>query len=369
MITIGPEIDLSIPDIDELIEELRIYHSIYSPLYRRSEQGKHAFDYLHGLLLDIPRKSIEPMVIELQGHADGNAIRAQQQFIGQGGWEDTAILRRHWQEVDQSIGEADGVIIMDGSDFPKKGNESVGVKRQYCGQLGKRANCQAGVFLAYASSKGRTLLDRRLYMPEEWLSDEAYAKRRERYGVPGDLSFQTKQELAWQMLTVIENQKQLRYGWVMGDEAFGRDSALLDKIADSGKYYFMEVPSDTHVWHSLPATEIPAWSGKGRKPTRQRLIAGAEEAKQVADIAQSITQWKPYAIKEGAKGPMMAEFAFQRVINVRGSLPGTEVWLVLRRNIQTNEIKFYVSNAPKETSTTALVHKTGMRWPIETCLE
>jgi SRSO17 transposase len=122
MVTTCPEIELTLPEIAGLIDELDSYHSIFSPLFR--------------LLLDIPRKSIEPMVIELQGRADGNAIRAKQQFVGQGGWADAAILSRHWQEVDVSLGEADGVIIMDGSDFPKQGNDSVGVKRQYCGQLG-----------------------------------------------------------------------------------------------------------------------------------------------------------------------------------------------------------------------------------------
>lgn len=369
MVTTCPEIELTLPEIAGLIDELDSYHSIFSPLFRRSEQSHHAYDYLHGLLLDIPRKSIEPMVIELQGRADGNAIRAKQQFVGQGGWADAAILSRHWQEVDVSLGEADGVIIMDGSDFPKQGNDSVGVKRQYCGQLGKRANCQAGVFLAYASQKGRTLLAGGLYMPEEWLFDEAYAERRTKCAVPDDLTFQTKQEIAYSMLKAVDEQQSLRYAWVLGDEAFGRDSKLLDDITHLGKYYFMEIPNDTRVWRHLPDTEIPAYGGKGRKPTRQRLIEGADPAEEVGDIAQSVTQWRQYTIKEGSKGPMVAEFAFLRVINVREGLPGTEVWLVLRRNIQTHEIKYYLSNAPKRTSQKTLVHKSGMRWPIETCLE
>lgn len=369
MVATCPEIELTLPEISNLLEELDTYHSIFSPLFRRSEQGRHAYDYLHGLLLHIPRKSIEPMVIELKGYADSNAIRAKQQFIGQGGWEDTPILNRHWQEVDSSLGEADGAIIMDGSDFPKQGNESVGVKRQYCGQLGKRANCQAGVFLAYASQKGRTLLGGRLYMPKDWLLDEAYAQRRRKCGVPEDLLFQTKQELSYSLLRMIDEQKRLRYQWVLGDEAFGRDSKLLDDIARLGKYYFMEVPYDTHVWRQMPETEIPAYSGKGRKPTREQLVEGADRSEEVRDIAKSINQWKRYTIKEGSKGPMVAEFAFLRVINVRDGLPGTEVWLVFRRNIQTKEIKYYFSNAPKKTLPRILVHKTGMRWPIETCLE
>jgi len=115
-----------------------------------------------------------------------------QQFVAEGAWDDAAILKRHWQEVDAVLGDADGVLILDGSDFPKQGGQSVGVKRQYCGELGKTANCQAGVFLAYASQQGYALLDRRLYLPEEWLTDAAFAARRKACGVPETVTFTTK---------------------------------------------------------------------------------------------------------------------------------------------------------------------------------
>ena len=170
-IATAPVLDLTPQDVDTIIDELRAYHAIYSPLFQRREQREWSQHYLHGLLLNIPRKSIEPMVLSLKG-ADHNAVRAMQQFLGEGAWDDAAILKRHWQEVDADLGDADGVLILDGSDFPKQGQESVGVKRQYCGELGKTANCQAGVFLAYASRQGYALLDRRLYLPEEWLTDE-----------------------------------------------------------------------------------------------------------------------------------------------------------------------------------------------------
>jgi SRSO17 transposase len=158
--------DLTAGDLDDLVEELRAYHAIYSPLFQRREQREWAGKYLHGLLLDLPRKSIEPLVLAVEG-AQPQAVRAMQQFLSEGRWDDTALLHRHWQEVDQELGEDDGVLILDGSDFPKQGRDSVGVKRQYCGELGKRANCQAGVFLGYASRQGYTLLDRRLYVPQE----------------------------------------------------------------------------------------------------------------------------------------------------------------------------------------------------------
>lgn len=162
-----PVLELTPQAIDNLLEQLREYHAIYSPLFRRREQREGAEKYLRGLLLEIPRKSIEPMVLALEG-ANATAVRTMQLFISEGAWDDDALLKRHWQEVDTSLGTTDGVLTLDGSDFLKQGQESVGVKRQYCGEVGKRANCQAGVYVGYASRKGYTLLDRRLYLPQEW---------------------------------------------------------------------------------------------------------------------------------------------------------------------------------------------------------
>src|SRR5919109_4499001 len=146
-------IDLTPRDLENLVEELRAYHAIYSPLFQRREQREWAAKYLHGLLLELPRKSIEPLVLAMEG-AQPQVVRAMQQFLSEGRWDDTALLHRHWQEVDRELGEDDGTLILDGSDFPKQGLDSVGVKRQYCGELGKRAHGQAGGFLGYASRQG-----------------------------------------------------------------------------------------------------------------------------------------------------------------------------------------------------------------------
>lgn len=157
-----------------IVTELRAYRASFSSLFARDEQRHWALQYLQGLLLDLPRKSIEPMALALP---EGN-IRAMQQFIGEGAWDDAAILAAHQRPVAETLGEPDGVLIVDGSEFPKKGEASVGVARQYCGALGKIANCQAGVFVAYASRQGYTLLDRRLYMPAAWFTPAYRARRR-----------------------------------------------------------------------------------------------------------------------------------------------------------------------------------------------
>ena len=129
VMTTAPLLDLTPQDLDAILDELHVYHASFSPLFQRREQRAWSETYLHGLLLDIPRKSVEPMLLHLRG-ADHNAIRAVQQFVGDGPWDDVRILQQLWREVAADLGDDDGVLIVDGSDFPKQGQESVGVKRQ-----------------------------------------------------------------------------------------------------------------------------------------------------------------------------------------------------------------------------------------------
>jgi SRSO17 transposase len=262
------------------------------------------------------------------------------------------------------LGDAQGVLILDGSDFPKQGNESVGVKRQWCGQLGKTANCQAGVFLGY------TLLHRRLYMPEEWLAADAYAERRKRCGVPATLRFQTKPQLGLEMLQQVAQAGALSFRWLTCDEAFGRDSKFLDQAA-AYAYVFAEVPQDTQVWQSRPLTAVPAWSGRGRKPTNERIAPDTLAPQTVAELAAALpaSAWSQQTIKEGSKGPIVADFACLRVVAVRDDLTGPDRWLVFRRQRNTGELKFYLSNAPPTTALQTFVWLSGMRWPLETCFE
>jgi SRSO17 transposase len=353
-----------------LLDALLAYHAIYSPLFPRREQREGAADYLYGLLLDIPRKSIEPMILALQG-ADANTVRAMQQFISAGAWHDAPILRQHWREVDTTLGDEDGVLTLKGSDFLKQGQRSVGAKRQYCHKVGKWANCQAGVFLGYASVYGYTLVDRRLYLPQEWIKDEAYATRRRKCGMPADLVFQTKPELGWEMIREVSDDQRLRCRWVTCDEVFGRDTAFLDQVARRGLWYCAEVPHDTQLLLHHPATAVPQWSGCGGTPTCWRLGGGQAEATAVAAVAASVPAgiWQRCVIKEGAKGPIVADFACRRVVAVREGLPGPEVWLLLRRHVDTAALTTYVCNAPPATALETLVRMSGMQGSIETCVE
>jgi len=367
----SPELNLTPEDLGDLLGQVQEYHGIYEPLFQRREQREKSERYLYGLLSpEIKNKAIEPMMLQLEGD-NANEIRAMQYFVSEGAWKDDAVLTRHWQEVSDDLGDREGVFTLDGSDFAKQGDESVGVKRQWCGELGKKANCQAGVFLGYASRKGYTLLHRRLYLPKEWVEDKAYAKRRQKCGVPTEITFQTKPTLGMELLQEVLQEGTLPGRWLACDEAFGQSPAFLDQVADLGLWYYAEVPHKTCVWLDRPGTYIPAWSGRGRKPTRARLVEGAPDPRKVTAIAAAVPaeQWSRHTIKEGSKGPIVADFAILRAVAVRDCLPGPDVWLVFRRNLSTGELKVYLSNAPLETSRATLVRLSGMRWPIETSFE
>ena len=370
LIETAPKMDLAIHDIEHVVEELRAYHAIYSPLFQRRAQRDAAHTYLQGLLATLPRKSIEPMVLAVDGVVP-KAVRAMQSFMSEGMWSDERLLHQHWKEVDTDLGADDGVLMVDGSDFPKQGGHSVGVKRQYCGELGKRANCQAGVFVGYVSPQGYTVLDRRWYVPAEWLTDAAYAERRRPCGLPPALTFKTTPALAQEMLAAIVQTQALRCRWVVADEAFGGNPGFLDGVAELELWYFAEVPHPTRGWAERPATHIPPWRGRRRRPQRERLMEGAPEARTVLEVAATLptTAWTRQTIKEGSQGPRVAEFATLRVVAVREALPGPDVWFVLRRHVETGELKTSLCNAPVETTLEALVRMSGMRWPIETCFE
>src|SRR5215207_8121462 len=212
-----PLLGLAPAEVEGLHDELLAYHREFAPLFHRTEQRHWALKYLEGQLLSLERKSIEPMADALAG---GN-VQAMQQFIGVGAWDDAAVLRRHQQLVAETLGDPEtGVLIVDGCDFPKQGDHSVGVARQWCGALGKVANCQASVVACYASARGYTLVDRRLYLPERWFGED-FRPRRERCGIPATTAFRTRPELAIEMVTALQERGALPFRWVLADEHFG----------------------------------------------------------------------------------------------------------------------------------------------------
>ena len=381
-----PSRRLSTAEIAHLGDDLIAYHRQFYTVLKRREQRSASMLYLCGQLSQLERKTIEPMVLALQG-PDPHAIRSVQQFIGQSPWSAPDAIKQHQRLVAESLGDSAGILIVDGSGFPKQGSNSAGVANQYCGHLGKLANCQEGVFAVYVTQHGYTFVDGRLYVPEHWFAAK-HKELRERCGIPADLSFQTEPALALQMVTDVRDNAVLPFRWVAADEHFGQNPAFLDGIATLGKWYFAEVPSDTRVWLRTPAIEAPGQGPLGRPRIHPRLARNAPLARELRDIAAGLPRgaWQRYLIKEGSKGPLWAEFAFLRATTVRDGLPGPRVWAVLRRSLgPVPELKFHLSNASLACERRDLAQMSGMpweralparrrrsqgaRWPIETSFE
>jgi len=365
-----PSLKLALGDIESISDELRAYHRLFHAVFQRREQRYWSLVYLCGRLSDLERKTIEPIVLALLG-PDPNAVRAAQQFIGQGEWEATALIQRYQELVAEWLGDPQGVVIIDGSGFPKQGHDSVGVAHQYCGALGKVANCQEGVFAVYVSPSGYTFLDERLYVHEDWF-DEAHCKRWKKCGIPAELPFRTEPALALDIVRELVERGRVPFKWVTFDEHFGESPSLLDEIDALGKWYLAEVPCNTRGWLRTPRVEPPGPGLLGRPRTRPRLAKNAPRARELRDIAASLPQsaWARYTFKEGSQGPMVAEFAFLRVTTVRDKLPGPRVWAMFRRSLEPQpELKFYLSNAPLTYAHYELAQLSGLRWPVETTLE
>ena len=396
----GPAVVTLTPaDLADVGEEVARYHARFAPLFARREQRAWAEVYLRGLLIaDVPRKNVEAMALRLLGAGPQAArqVRALQQFIGEGAWEDEALLAEHHRFVAETLGELDGVLILDGSDVPKRGVHSAGVAAQWCGATGKTDNCQAGVFLGYASRTGYTLLDRRLYLPEPWFEAD-HAARWQACGIPADTRLQTKAELGAEMVEQVCQRGELPASWLVCDEWFGRNQALLDRMDAAGLWYLAEVPRNTQVWplreptdgrrgRGRPQAWLPprAASGCGRKGTHVRRHPDSPPAVAVETLAAQVARrrWQRYRVLEGRKGPIVADFVAVRAVasrtGYREGLPGPEIWVLLRRPLpapglidptKAPELKYYVSNAAADTPLAELIRICGMRWPIECCFE
>jgi SRSO17 transposase len=365
-----PSDKMSARDVIMSGDELLAFHRQFQALFKRREQRIWSLRYLCGQLANLERNTIEPIVLAQSG-ADPNAIRGMQQFIGQGAWDSTPLTIHMQNRVSSWFGEEDGVVILDGSGFPKEGRRSVGVARQYCGHLGKIANCQEGVFLVYASRHGYAFLDEQLYVPEEWFSD-ASRKRWKACGIPKTLVFHTEPELGLEMIAALIERGVIPFRWVACDENYGKIPAFLDGIASLGKWYLAEAPSDTRVWLRRPTIQPPGCGPMGRPRIHPRVKPSAPRPLELCALIKQLpaSAWHRRIIKEGSKGPLMVELAFVRVTPVRNPLPGARCWAIFRRSLGAQpETKFYLSNAPADCPHAELTRLTGMRWPIEMALE
>jgi len=292
-------------DVAECLESLARFAERYKPRLARLDQGDHLDVYLEGLVSGLERKSIEPIAT-----AHGLYRRPLQHFIGAGKWSDVEMREEMQRHIVEEIGDAEAVLVLDGSSVPKKGEESVGVARQWCGRLGKIDNCQLGVYLAYSAPRGMTLLDADLYLPKDWARDGA---RREKAYVPPEVKFRKNWQLADALLQRIG--PNVPHAWVVGDEDFGRPSAFRDRLADRNERYLLEIPSNTLV------RRPPSWPGRKAK----WCTVARRQAHHPLDT------WTRIKIRDGEKGPIEVDAFCTRVETKRNGKPAREETLLIMR--------------------------------------
>jgi SRSO17 transposase len=362
-----PKFDLDRTDVTNLALELKGFHENFADCFQRSESRDNFYRYMAGQFTQLERKSIEPIAFAIEG----GKVRAMQRFVSDAPWDDDKIMSKYRSLVIEDIGHPDGAIIFDESGFAKKGDDSIGVSKQYCGTIGKVDNCQVGVFAAYTSAYGYSLIDKRLYIPEQWFSDE-YRERREKCMLPVEVKFQTKPQLAAEMLRDIAGQKVLPFRYVLADSVYVSPEFIESVESLVGITYFLQVPEGTLCWRQHPATVEKTYKYRGQDRTKRVLSDKAKEAISVKTLANSINDffWYRRKVSEGAKGPIEYEFTKRRIVLSHQGLPQKTVWLVIRRTMDKEpRYSFFISNAPLSTRLNTFVWLSGLRWSIEQCFE
>lgn len=323
--------------------------------------------YLRGLMLPGERKSVEPMAARVHPQEVRSAHQSMHHLVADAEWSDTALLGAVAREVVPVLsegGEAPLYWVVDDTAFRKYGKHSVGVARQYCGQLGKTENCQVAVTLSLATAEGSLPLDYRLYLPREWAEDK---KRCERAGVPPSIGFATKGELAWAQIEAALRAG-IPHGTVLMDAGYGDEAALRDRLSAQGLPYAVGIRPQTAVWWDAhqPAP-APLTSGYGRPRTRvrrdptHRPIGVFELARRLPTSSYRSITWR-----EGTNAPLRSRFARVRVRAAQGDRPRAEEWLLIEWPKHAAEpTHYWLSTLPPELSFQELVATVKMRWRIE----
>ena len=320
---------------------LQAMHARIAGRFVRPESQQRALAYLKGLLSPVERKN----GWQLAEHAGDHTPDGMQRLLATYQWDADLVRDDLRTYVREHLHDPQAVLVLDETGFLKKGTKSAGVQRQYSGTAGRIENCQIGVFLAYASPKGRTFLDRELYLPQTWAED--WDRRREA-GVPDEVTFATKPQLAQRMLARAMAAG-VRVLWVTGDAVYGSDPGLRSWLEDNRQPFVLAVRSHERVWISTGA--------------RLRQVTAAQVAAKIPP-----GHWQRLSAGEGAKGPRLYDWTLKPLVGPVD--PGWGRWLLVRRSLsQPTELAYYVVFGPVGTPLTAMVRVAGSRWAIEESFE
>ena len=312
------------------------------PCFTRIETQEEFERYLHGLLGPIKRKNGWQLA-EASGQKGPDKT---QRLLRKAQVYQEGIFEVYWRMAKENFASKEGVMIIDDTGFPKSGKFSVGVKHQYCPTLGKKSVCQIGVFLAYSSPLGRVFLDRRLYLPKEWASDK---ERREKAGVPEEVEFATKPELALDLL-FEQMASDFPFRWVCADSTYGDSPTFWRGLLACEQEFVLGYTSTMPVWHYAPTLQ---------KMKAFEVIAQMPKKK-----------WRRLRVKEGSKGFIEYDWTRKLVYLNDGGKKGKRVWLMARRSLsQKKEVKYFICNAAHNVSLLELARVAASRWAIEVCFE
>jgi len=309
----------------------------FTSRFRQVAQRLHAEEFCQGLLSNVKRKNVESIAYE-----HDQERRNLQHFMGGAAWDHAPLIDELCEQVGRELGEADGVLVIDPSAFPKQGQQSVGVAQQWCGRLGKVTNCQVGVYLAYVSRREHALCDFRLYLPEEWTHDR---KRCRAAGVPAKVRFATRHEQALDMIRA--RGKTLPHAWITADDEFGKVTHFRRDLHALGERYLLAIPSNITA-RVLDGDELPH-SGPGG-PTARPFVS-------VASLRDELpaTAWTRIDVRDGTKGPLLVEIATLPRVQTKDNrrcmkFAETLVFLRYRDDHHHRHEESYLSNAPTSTS-------------------
>ena len=366
---------MEVKDINGIGRKLKKFLSRYDDCFGRSEPRSNLETIVRGQLSNLERKSLEPIAL-----AAGVAPRTLQDFIASGNWDHERMCDQLQRTVATEQSHCRSIGLIDESGNPKKGKDTCGVYRQWCGNTGKVDNCVVGVHLGYTVDDFQCLLDSDLFLPKEWAEDMA---RRRKTKVPEDVVFRTKPQIALsQVKRALGNG--VRFWSFTFDELYGRSRSFLDGLTELGQNFVGEIPCDFVGWTQKPKILIkPTFAQlrkKGRKrhfPRLSRKSLPACEVRNLAKYSPAFTgqAWEPYRIKDGEKGPIVWEVKSVPFYRKEGAdgLPKQIHTLIVARNVlNRKKIKYFLANQSLQSSGTTLNDLLSIafsRWPIERCFE
>jgi SRSO17 transposase len=353
--------------IRRLKPELTRYLHEFDDCFARRDTRAHFPVYVEGQLSELPAKSCEPMAL-----AAGVAPRTLQEFLSQHRWDEDRLRRRLQEIVVRDHAGPHSIGLIDETSDVKQGDKTPGVQRQWCGCVGKQENGIVTVHLGYATGAFHCLIDGELFLPESWSEDRPRCRAA---GIPDEMVYRSKWKIALELYDrAVENG--VRFDWLTFDEGYGGKPLFLQGLYGRGQRFVAEVPVTFSCWSTAPSiTERPyRRGGRGRGRQTPRLCAGSPAPRGVKELfeqwpALRDQEWTRYYVKDGEKGPLVWDVKQARVtMKNDDGLPGVELHLVIARNaLNHDELKFFVSNAPPETSVETLLLVAFSRWRVERC--